>query len=69
MNIFLQSSLNMEQQFRSKMRSLDQILLQIANRIKSIQVEKYPSIEQILETSINLLFNLGGQLNIIHVWK
>ena len=69
MNIFLQSSLNMEQQFRSKMRSLDQILRQIANRIKSIQVEKYPSIEQILETSINLLFNLGGQLNIIHVWK
>ena len=67
MNIFLQSSLNMEQQFRSKMRSLDQILRQIANRIKSIQVEKYPSIEQILETSINLIYNLRGQLNIIHV--
>ena len=69
MNIFLQSSLNMEQQFRSKMRSLDQILRQIANRIKSIQVEKYPSIEQILETSINLISNLRGQLNIIHMRK
>ena len=59
----------MEQQFRSKMRSLDQILRQIANRIKSIQVEKYPSIEQILETSINLISHLRGQLNTIHVHK